>query len=61
MDDLMASMAVRIPTKAIIPKEIINAVKVVRNNWLLIARKEIRIFSFKKEAICCLCSTKIAN
>ena len=51
IEALMASMEVSIPTKAIIPKEIIKTVSVVRNNWLRIAPNEILIFSFINEAI----------
>ena len=40
-----AETTVRIPTKAVIPMAIINTVRVVRNNWVLMEPKAIRTFS----------------
>jgi len=51
MDDLSASIDVRVPTKEVMPIVIIKTVSVVRKSWLLIARKDIFIFSLKTEAI----------
>ena len=45
IEALIASMDVRIPTSAIIPKAIISTVRMVLKAWLLIACKEIFIFS----------------
>ena len=39
------SVAVRIPTRAMIPKEMIRIVRIVRNKWLLMDTSEIFIFS----------------
>jgi hypothetical protein len=42
---LMESVAVRIPTRAMIPKAIIRMVRIVRNRWLLIESSETLTFS----------------
>ena len=46
MDCLMDSMAVSIPTSAIIPIAMINTVKTDLKRWLLTDCRDIRIFSF---------------
>jgi len=62
MDDLIASIAVKIPTNAIIPKAIIKTVRIVRNNWLRIAPNDMLMFSLINEAIKITCrSTKITK
>ena len=40
-----AAITVKITTKAMIPMAIINTVRVVRNNWVLMEPKAIRTFS----------------
>ena len=40
-----AETTVRIPTKAVIPMAIINTVRMVRNNWVLMEPVAIRTFS----------------
>jgi len=50
IDDLIPSIAVRIPTKAVIPIEIIKAVITALNIFPLIEVKEIFIFSAKVNA-----------
>jgi hypothetical protein len=51
MEDLMASIAVKIPTSAMIPIAIIKTVRVVRSNWVRIEPNDILIFSLMNEAI----------
>lgn len=51
IDDFKASMEVRVPTSEVMPIVIIKTVRIVRNNWLLIARNDILIFSRNTEAI----------
>ncbi len=48
MEDLTASMAVSIPTRAIIPKAIMNIVIMVLSLLVIIAWKDIRKFSQNK-------------
>jgi len=51
IEDFRASMDVSVPTKDIIPKEMMTTVRIVRKSWLLIALRDIFIFSLKTEAI----------
>ena len=41
----MESVAVKIPTNAMIPKEMIRIVRIVRSRWLLMEVSEMFIFS----------------
>lgn len=45
MEDLMLSIAVRMPTKAVMPIAIIKIVRIVLRSWLVTERSAICIFS----------------
>jgi len=49
MEPLIASIAVRIPTRAVMPKEMISTVRMVRSNCPRIEFSDIFIFSVMKE------------
>ena len=51
IDCFMESMAVKMPTNAVIPMAIISTVNTVRSNWLLIEERDILIFSVNRLAI----------
>ena len=61
MEDFKASIEVSVPTNDMMPKEMMTIVRIVRNNWLRIARSDILIFSLKTEAIVEYRTTKLVN